>query len=162
MDLRLDRVVIPGNEDHKTLETFAHLLDELKRVDPLRRSEPVLAVGGGVLTDTVGFACACWRRYALQGSNPRLADPRLADPNLLLTRVSLALGSGVPWCRMPTTLLGQVDASVGIKVAINYHRKNGAAACPTQPLTVNAPSGPLAVSAPSAPLAVSARVRPWQ
>ena len=52
-----------------------------------------------MLTDTVGFACACWRR-------------------------------GVPWCRMPTTLLGQVDASVGIKVAINYHRKNGAAACP--------------------------------
>jgi len=94
MELKLDTVVIPGNEDHKTLETFAHLLDELKRVDPLRRSEPVLAVGGGVLTDTVGFACACWRR-------------------------------GVPWCRMPTTLLGQVDASVGIKVAINYHRKNG-------------------------------------
>jgi 3-dehydroquinate synthetase len=26
---------------------------------------------------------------------------------------------------MPTTLLGIVDASVGIKVAINYHRKNG-------------------------------------
>ena len=61
---------------------------------PLRRSEPVLAVGGGVLTDTAGFACACWRR-------------------------------GIPWCRLPTTLLGIVDASVGIKVAINYHRKNG-------------------------------------
>ena len=45
MELKLDTVVIPGNEDHKTLETFAHLLDELKRVDPLRRSEPVLAVG---------------------------------------------------------------------------------------------------------------------
>jgi len=60
----------------------------------LRRSEPVLAIGGGVLTDTAGFACACWRR-------------------------------GIPWCRLPTTLLGIVDASVGIKVAINYHRKNG-------------------------------------
>ena len=65
-----------------------------RRTDPLRRSEPVLAVGGGVLTDTAGFACACWRR-------------------------------GIPWCRMPTTLLGMVDASVGIKVAVNYHRKNG-------------------------------------
>ena len=94
VELRLDTVVTPGNEDHKTMETFAFLLDELKRTDPLRRSEPVLAVGGGVLTDTVGFACACWRR-------------------------------GIPWCRMPTTLLGMVDASVGIKVAINYHRKNG-------------------------------------
>jgi len=70
------------------------MLDELKEADPLRRSEPVLAVGGGVLTDTAGFACACWRR-------------------------------GIPWCRLPTTLLGMVDASVGIKVAINYHRKNG-------------------------------------
>jgi len=94
VDLQLDMVVTPGNEDQKTMETFIFLLDELKKADPLRRSEPVLAVGGGVLTDTAGFACACWRR-------------------------------GVPWCRMPTTLLGMVDASVGIKVAINYHRKNG-------------------------------------
>ena len=70
------------------------LASTTRRTDPLRRSEPVLAVGGGVLTDTAGFACACWRR-------------------------------GIPWCRMPTTLLGMVDASVGIKVAINYHRKNG-------------------------------------
>uniref|UniRef100_A0A7S0JAN9 3-dehydroquinate synthase domain-containing protein n=1 Tax=Calcidiscus leptoporus TaxID=127549 RepID=A0A7S0JAN9_9EUKA len=94
VDVELAAVVSPGNEDQKTLATYTFLLDELKRVDPLRRSEPVLAIGGGVLTDTVGFACACWRR-------------------------------GIPWCRLPTTLLGQVDASVGIKVAINYHRKNG-------------------------------------
>jgi len=94
VSLTLEPVVARANEDHKTLETFTFMLDELKRVDPLRRSEPILAVGGGVLTDTAGFACACWRR-------------------------------GIPWCRMPTTLLGIVDASVGIKVAINYHRKNG-------------------------------------
>ena len=55
---------------------------------------PSSAVGGGVLTDVAGFACALWRR-------------------------------GVPWARVPTTLLGMVDASVGIKVAVNYHRKNG-------------------------------------
>ena len=94
VDLKLDHVVIEANEGKKNLDTFTFLLDELKRTDPLRRSEPVLCVGGGVLTDTAGFACACWRR-------------------------------GIPWCRMPTTLLGIVDASVGIKVAINYHRKNG-------------------------------------
>ena len=50
-------------------------------------------MGGGVLTDTAGFACACWRR-----------------------------GSVVP---AADDALGMVDASVGIKVAINYHRKNG-------------------------------------
>jgi len=94
VDLKLDVVIAPGNEDQKTMDTFIFLLDELARVDPLRRSEPVLAIGGGVLTDTTGFACACWRR-------------------------------GIPWCRLPTTLLGIVDASVGIKVAINYKRKNG-------------------------------------
>ena len=94
VDLTLDPVIAKANEDKKSLETFTFLLDELKRTDPLRRSEPILCVGGGVLTDTAGFACACWRR-------------------------------GIPWCRMPTTLLGMVDASVGIKVAINYHRKNG-------------------------------------
>ena len=94
VSLELDPIVAAGNEDKKTLDTFAFMLDELRRTDPLRRSEPVLAIGGGVLTDTAGFACACWRR-------------------------------GIPWCRLPTTLLGMVDASVGIKVAINYHRKNG-------------------------------------
>ena len=94
VSVELEPIVAAGNEDQKSLETFTYMLDELKRADPLRRSEPVLAVGGGVLTDTAGFACACWRR-------------------------------GIPWCRMPTTLLGIVDASVGIKVAINYHRKNG-------------------------------------
>lgn len=90
----LDAVIAPGNEDQKTMENCMYMLDELKRIDPLRRSEPVLAIGGGVLTDVAGFACALWRR-------------------------------GIPWARMPTTLLGMVDASVGIKVAINYHRKNG-------------------------------------
>lgn len=94
VDIKLDAVVAPGNEDQKTMDNCLFMLDELKRLDPLRRSEPVLAVGGGVLTDVAGFACALWRR-------------------------------GVPWCRVPTTLLGMVDASVGIKVAVNYHRKNG-------------------------------------
>lgn len=45
VDLKLDAIVARANEDHKTLETFTYMLDELKRADPLRRSEPVLAVG---------------------------------------------------------------------------------------------------------------------
>jgi 3-dehydroquinate synthetase len=47
VDLKLDAVVAPGNEDQKTMETFCFLLDELKRVDPLRRSEPVSGGEGG-------------------------------------------------------------------------------------------------------------------
>jgi hypothetical protein len=103
VSIDLEPVVAAANEDHKTLETFTYMLDELKRVDPLRRSEPVLAVGGGVLTDTAGFACACWRR-------------------------------GIPWCRLPTTLLGIVDASVGIKV----RRARAPRSAPRVPCTVPA------------------------
>lgn len=94
MDLELHSIVAPGNEDQKTMDNMLYMLGEIAKADPLRRSEPVLAVGGGVLTDVAGFACAVWRR-------------------------------GVPWSRVPTTLLGMVDASVGIKVAVNHHRKNG-------------------------------------
>ena len=82
VDLKIDPIIAPGNEDEKSMENMLFLLDELKRVDPLRRAEPALAIGGGVLTDTAGFACALWRR-------------------------------GVPKARLPTTLLGMVDASVG-------------------------------------------------
>ena len=62
----VNSVVAQANEDKKSLETFTFMLDELKRTDPLRRSEPILCVGGGVLTDTAGFACACWRRGRCQ------------------------------------------------------------------------------------------------
>ena len=91
VDLKIDPIIAPGNEDEKSMENMLFLLDELKRVDPLRRAEPALAIGGGVLTDTAGFACALWRR-------------------------------GVPWARLPTTLLGMVDASY---CRLNYHGKNG-------------------------------------
>lgn len=94
MGLELAAIVRPGDEDQKTMDNCLAMIEALADVDPLRRSEPVLAIGGGVLTDVAGMACALWRR-------------------------------GVPWCRMPTTLLGMVDASVGIKVAVNLHRKNG-------------------------------------
>jgi len=45
LDLKLDTVIAPGNEDHKTMDNCLFMLDELKRLDPLRRSEPVLAIG---------------------------------------------------------------------------------------------------------------------
>lgn len=55
------------------------------------RTEPVLVVGGGLVTDVTGYACASYRR----SSN---------------------------FIRVPTTLIGLIDASVSIKVGIN-HRK---------------------------------------
>ncbi|KAK6600388.1 3-dehydroquinate synthase [Botrytis cinerea] len=51
--------------------------------------EPVLVVGGGLVTDVAGFACAAYRR----------------NTNFI---------------RVPTTVIGLIDASVSIKVAVNY------------------------------------------
>jgi 3-dehydroquinate synthase len=53
--------------------------------------EPVLVVGGGLVTDCAGFACAAYRR----------------NTNFI---------------RVPTTVIGLIDASVSIKVAVNYGR----------------------------------------
>ena len=53
------------------------------------RREPIIAIGGGVLLDIVGFACSIYRR-------------------------------GIPYIKVPTTLLAIVDASVGSKVAVNH------------------------------------------
>ena len=40
VDLKIDPIIAPGNEDEKSMENMLFLLDELKRVDPLRRAEP--------------------------------------------------------------------------------------------------------------------------
>jgi 3-dehydroquinate synthase len=55
----------------------------------LRRREPFLAIGGGVLLDIAGMAASLYRR-------------------------------GVPFVRVPTTLLAIVDASVGVKNGVDY------------------------------------------
>ena len=93
VDLELRPIIAPGNRDEKSMENMLFLLDELKRVDPLRRAEPALAIGGGVLRTRLVLLVHC--------------------------------GDGACPGRLPTTLLGMVDASVGIKVAVNYHPKNG-------------------------------------
>ena len=55
----------------------------------LRRREPFLAIGGGVILDIAGMAACLYRR-------------------------------GVPFVRVPTTLLAIVDASVGVKNGVDY------------------------------------------
>lgn len=64
------------------------LLDELCAYK-LRRREPFLAIGGGVLLDIAGMGACLYRR-------------------------------GVPFVRVPTTLLSLVDASVGVKNGVDY------------------------------------------
>lgn len=55
------RIDIPDGEQFKTLETVAGLYNRLMAAKLDRRS-PVIALGGGVLGDTVGFAAATFLR----------------------------------------------------------------------------------------------------
>ena len=81
--------VVQGGETCKSLEAIASLLSAFSGFGLCRRSEPVIAVGGGAVLDAVGLAASIFRR-------------------------------GVPFIRVPTTLLAYVDASIGVKTAINY------------------------------------------
>jgi len=83
-------VVFPGGEASKTADAWFDLVRELDAFPIHRRDEPIIAIGGGVLTDVVGFVAGSYRR-------------------------------SVPHIKVPTTLMGYVDASVGIKTGINFN-----------------------------------------
>lgn len=86
--------VFAAGECSKDLKALRAILDAAEEVGLNRRSDPIVAVGGGVLTDVVGLAASLYRR-------------------------------GTPYVRVPTTLIGIIDAGVGVKTGINYEgRKN--------------------------------------
>lgn len=59
IDLTICPVTI--SEPTKTLETFESIIDAFADFN-LVRKEPVLVVGGGLVSDVAGFACAAYRR----------------------------------------------------------------------------------------------------
>jgi 3-dehydroquinate synthase len=85
--IRLETIVLPPGEATKD---WAHLQLVVERLLELgvERSDAVVALGGGVIGDLVGFACSMLKR-------------------------------GCRFVQVPTTLLAQVDSSVGGKTAIN-------------------------------------------
>jgi 3-dehydroquinate synthase len=87
-------LTIETSESGKDWDTAHRVLKFFEDQKILRRSEPVIVVGGGVLLDLVGFCCSIYRR-------------------------------GIPYIRIPTTLLAIVDAGVGAKTSINhFDRRN--------------------------------------
>ncbi|MEO0533103.1 MAG: sedoheptulose 7-phosphate cyclase [Cyanobacteria bacterium P01_A01_bin.123] len=59
--IRLEKLVYRAMEVDKGIHTVEHMLGDFKRLG-VSRNEPVLIVGGGVLTDTGGLACALYHR----------------------------------------------------------------------------------------------------
>ncbi len=81
-------LVLPDGEKYKTLDTFNDILSFLLE-HHYGRDTLLIALGGGVIGDLVGFAAASFQR-------------------------------GVDFIQVPTTLLAQVDSSVGGKTAVNH------------------------------------------
>ncbi|MFC5662196.1 sedoheptulose 7-phosphate cyclase [Kitasatospora misakiensis] len=86
-----ETLVLLAHEQVKTMDAVFQVADRMDSFGISRRGEPVLAVGGGVLTDVVGLACSLYRR-------------------------------STPFVRVPTTLIGLVDAGVGAKTGVNHGR----------------------------------------
>ncbi|MGC8487876.1 MAG: 3-dehydroquinate synthase [Clostridia bacterium] len=80
-------LVIPGGERGKTWPMISSIYDTALEAG-VARDGWFLAVGGGAVSDAVGFAAATYLR-------------------------------GIRWAVVPTTLLGQVDAAIGGKTAID-------------------------------------------
>ena len=79
--LEVRRFPIPAGEDAKRLDVVAELYRRFAEV-PLHRADPVVAVGGGAVTDTAGFAAATWLRGV----------PLVNVPTTVLGMVDAAIG----------------------------------------------------------------------
>ncbi|KAL1304948.1 hypothetical protein AAFC00_003859 [Neodothiora populina] len=86
LELQIHKTMI--GEKAKSMDTLLSIVDSMNKFGIFRK-EPVLVVGGGLVTDVAGFACAAYRR-------------------------------NTNYIRIPTTVIGLIDASVSIKVAVNY------------------------------------------
>jgi 3-dehydroquinate synthase len=80
-------IEVPAGEGSKSWASLERLVDELLALG-VERNDHVVALGGGVIGDLVGFATAIMKR-------------------------------GCNFVQVPTTLLAQVDSSVGGKTGIN-------------------------------------------
>ena len=81
-------IVVKTSEEFKDLRCIHFLYGEMLKAG-LDRNSVLLAVGGGVIGDALGFVAATYLR-------------------------------GIRWIGVPTTLLAQVDSSIGGKTGVNH------------------------------------------
>lgn len=58
---RVATLVLPDGEQHKTLDCFSRIVDALV-AERMNRDAAIVALGGGVIGDMVGFAAASYQR----------------------------------------------------------------------------------------------------
>ena len=85
---QIDTCILPDGEAYKNLDSFNQIMTALLE-GRHGRDTTLVALGGGVIGDLVGFAAASYQR-------------------------------GIPFIQIPTTLLSQVDSSVGGKTGVNH------------------------------------------
>ncbi|QSA96196.1 3-dehydroquinate synthase [Methylococcus sp. EFPC2] len=104
-------LILPDGEAYKSIDSAMRIYDELL-ARKFSRNATLIALGGGVIGDLVGFVAATYQR-------------------------------GVPFVQIPTTLLSQVDSSVGGKTAVNHPRGKNMIGAFYQPLCVLADTATL-------------------
>ncbi|KAM4652841.1 2-epi-5-epi-valiolone synthase-like [Discoglossus pictus] len=83
-------------EETKSMELVLHILDEVHKFGLDRRTEPIIAIGGGVCLDIVGLAASLYRRRT----------PYIRVPTTLLSYVDASVGAknGVNFCNCKNKL----------------------------------------------------------
>ncbi|KSU60357.1 hypothetical protein AS034_16065 [[Bacillus] enclensis] len=81
-------IVIETTEENKDFDNVMKICEAGKNFGLDRRSL-LVAIGGGILMDMVGFAASMYKRK-------------------------------IDYIRIPTTLVGQIDAGVGVKTGVNF------------------------------------------
>lgn len=76
-------LALPTTEENKSMETALKILDEVNNFSLDRRTEPILAIGGGVCLDIVGFAASLYRRRT----------PYIRVPTTLLSYIDASVGA---------------------------------------------------------------------
>lgn len=104
-------IILPGGEQTKSFSALERLVGSLLDLR-VERSDLIVAFGGGVIGDAVGFAAGILRR-------------------------------GCRFAQVPTTLLSQVDSSVGGKTGINVAQGKNLVGLFHQPAIVIADIGTL-------------------
>ena len=111
-NFEVDTLILPDGEQYKTLDTLNDIYDRLLQ-GRFDRNSTLIALGGGVIGDLVGFAAASYQR-------------------------------GISFIQIPTTLLAQVDSSVGGKTGVNHELGKNMIGAFYQPRCVLADIGTLA------------------